>query len=57
LNKTQINELLELKYQKSSITTIRKYWETKPFSIEDEVKKINLEYMDLSPLASSLCTH
>ena len=57
LNKTQINELLELKYQKSSITTIRKYWETKPYSIEDEVKKINMEYMDLSPLASSLCTH
>lgn len=45
LNKTQINELLELKYQKSSITTIRKYWETIPYSIEDEVKKINLEYM------------
>ena len=45
LNKTQINELLELKYQKSSITTIRKYWETKPYSIEDEVKKINMEYM------------
>ena len=45
LNKTQINELLELKYQKSSITTIRKYWETKPYSIEDEVKKINMEYL------------
>ena len=57
LNKTQINELLELKYQKSSITTIRKYWETKPYSIEEEVKKINMEYMDLRPLASSLCTH
>ena len=45
LNKTEINKLLELKYQKSSITTIRKYWETKPYSIEEEVKKINMEYM------------
>lgn len=45
LNKTQINELLKLKYQKSSITTIRKYWETKQYSIEEEVKKINMEYM------------
>ena len=45
LNKTEINKLLELKYQKSSITTIRKYWETKPYSIEDEVMKINMEYM------------
>jgi hypothetical protein len=45
LNKTQINELLELKYQKSSITTIRKYWETIPYSIEEEVKKINMEYL------------
>lgn len=57
LNKTEINELYKLKYQKSSITTIRKYWETIPHSIEDEVKKINMEYMDLSPLASSLCPH
>jgi hypothetical protein len=57
LNKTEINELYKLKYQKSSITTIRKYWETKPYSIEEEVKKINMEYMDLNPLASSLCTN
>ena len=45
LNKTEINKLYELKYQKSSITTIRKYWETIPYSIEEEVKKINMEYM------------
>jgi hypothetical protein len=57
LNKTQINELLELKYQKSSITTIRKYWETKPYNMEEEVLKINLAYIDLNPLASPLCTH
>ena len=55
--KTQINELLELKYQKSSITTIRKYWETKPYNMEEEVMKINLEFRDLNPLASPLCTH
>jgi len=57
LNKTEINELYKLKYQKSSITTIRKYWEAKPYSIEDEVKKINMEYMDLSPLHSLHSTH
>ena len=45
LNKTEINELYKLKYQKSSITTIRKYWETIPYSIEEEVKKINMEYL------------
>lgn len=45
LNKTEINKLLELKYQKSSITTIRKYWETKPYDMEQEVMKINMEYM------------
>lgn len=45
LNKTEINKLLELHYQKSSITTIRKYWETKPYDMEQEVMKINMEYM------------
>jgi len=45
LNKTEINKLYELKYKKKGTNTIRKYWETKPYSIEDEVKKINMEYM------------
>jgi hypothetical protein len=40
-----------------SINTIRKYWETKPYNMEEEVMKINLAYMDLTPLASPLCTH
>ena len=52
LNKTEINKLYELKYKKKGTNTIRKYWETKPYSIEEEVKKINMEYMDLSPLPS-----
>lgn len=45
LNKTQINKLYELKYKKKGATSIRKYWETIPYEMEQEVMKINLEYM------------
>jgi hypothetical protein len=57
LNKTEINKLYELNYKKKGATSIRKYWDTKPYDMEQEVMKINLEYMNLNPLASSLCTH
>ena len=57
LNKTEINKLYELNYKKKGATSIRKYWETIPYDMEQEVIKINLEYMNLSPPASSLCTH
>ena len=56
LNKTEINKLYELYYQKKGATSIRKYWDTKPYDMEQEVMKINLEFMDLNPLASPLCT-
>jgi len=55
-NKTEINKLYELYYQKKGATSIRKYWDTKPYDMEQEVMKINLEFMDLNPLASPLCT-
>jgi hypothetical protein len=54
LNKTEINKLYQLYYQKKGATSIRKYWETKPYDMEQEVMKINLEFMDLNPLASPL---
>jgi hypothetical protein len=52
LKKSDVQKALDF-----SINTIRKYWDTKPYNMEEEVIKINMEYMDLSPLASSLCTH
>jgi hypothetical protein len=40
LNKSNVQKALNC-----SINTIRKYWETKPYDMEQEVIKINLEYM------------
>jgi len=45
LNKTEINKLYQLYYKKKGATSIRKYWDTKPYNMEEEVMKINMEYM------------
>jgi len=52
LKKSDVQKALDF-----SINTIRKYWDTKPYNMEEEVIKINMEYMDLSPLHSLHSTH
>lgn len=57
MNKTEVNILLKAKVGKSSINTIRKHWDSKPPNLEEEVRKINLEFMDINSLHSLTCTH
>ena len=57
MKKTEVNQLLKSKVGQSSINTIRKYWDSTPPNLEEEVRKINLEYMDINSLHSLQRTH
>jgi len=57
MKKTEVNKLLKSKVGKSSINTIRKYWDSTPPNLEEEVRKINLEYININPLHSLHRTH